>query len=314
MRKLDIFKISRGSVKIFKTTKEKLFANKDDFEGKFNNELTSIKKHIFNVKNQYETYRICVNNLEPNEAALHIDFSENYNCKFAEEIQGHHFGGSRKQITLHTGVLYLPSQNPYSFCTISANNEHGPSAIWAHLNPVLKMLKEEQPNIRTIHFFSDGPATQYRQKQNFYLFSKNLHGLGFDQATWSFFESGHGKGAADGIGGVLKRTADRIVAHGEDISNAETFFDLVQKETSVMLFKVGTEQIEKIKASLPDKIPVLKGTMTLHQLMLREKSMIQYRDISCFCANNNFGRGFCDCYQPKQYSCVPKNKKNINYL
>lgn len=37
---------------------------------------------------------------------LHVDFSENYNCKYSEEIQSVHFGGAGQQITRHTAVLY----------------------------------------------------------------------------------------------------------------------------------------------------------------------------------------------------------------
>ena len=36
-------------------------------------------------------------------------------------------------------------------------------------------------------------------------------------STWNFFEASHGKGAADGVGGVLKRTADQIVKQGTDL-------------------------------------------------------------------------------------------------
>jgi len=35
-----------------------------------------------------------------------------------------------------------------------------------------------------------------------------------EDGTWNFFEASHGKGAADGVGGVLKRTSDRLVKQG----------------------------------------------------------------------------------------------------
>lgn len=59
------------------------------------------------------------------------------------------------------------------------------------------------PEVDNIHFFSDGPSTQYRQKKKKFLFNKCIaddnNNLKF--GSWSFFEAGHGKGAADGIGG-----------------------------------------------------------------------------------------------------------------
>jgi hypothetical protein len=88
------------------------------------------------------------------------------------------------------------------------------------LKPVLELLKLEAPNVSVIHFFSSGPCTQYRQKKFFYLFTHLLYEHGFQNGTWSYFEAGHGKGAADGIGAVIKRKADSLISYGEDIFNS----------------------------------------------------------------------------------------------
>lgn len=49
-------------------------------------------------------------------------------------------------------------------------------------------------------------------------------------ATWNFHESGHGKGAPDGVGGTLKRTANRKVLHGRDIKDAISFKETLEEE------------------------------------------------------------------------------------
>jgi len=68
------------------------------------------------------------------------------------------------------------------------------------------------------------PTTQYRNKRSFAIFSL-LHSFGkFQTATWNFTESGHGKGAADGISGSLKQQADALVAHGQDITSISVLF------------------------------------------------------------------------------------------
>ena len=59
------------------------------------------------------------------------------------------------------------------------------------------------PTIETIHTFSSGAASQFKQQ---YLFS-NLHT--WDQNTqtniiWNVFATLHGKGAVDGLGGTGK--------------------------------------------------------------------------------------------------------------
>lgn len=54
-----------------------------------------------------------------------------------------HFGGSKPQITIHTGVSYTKENKPQAFASVSASNEHGPVAIWAHLEPVLNHIRTE---------------------------------------------------------------------------------------------------------------------------------------------------------------------------
>jgi len=150
-----------------------------------------------------------------NDCLIQIDYSENYMCRYSQEIQSTHFGGSHKQVTLQTGIYYVGQQEPKSFCTISDSRIHEPIAIWEYLKPFLSELKQNFPTIKTVHFFTDGPVTQYRQKKNFYLLTKLLHD--YSLVTWNFWEASHGKGPADGIDAVLKRSADKLVRQGVDI-------------------------------------------------------------------------------------------------
>lgn len=112
----------------------------------FQEELTNFKIHSYNIVHQYKQYRKCIENLDDRTVVVHIDFSENYSCKLATEIQAMHFDGSRQQISLHTGVLYT-EKGHQSFASLSPNKDHGPDAIWAHLLPVLKMIKEKLPQV-----------------------------------------------------------------------------------------------------------------------------------------------------------------------
>lgn len=91
--------------------------------------------------------------MKDTEAVVHADFSENFACKFNQEIQSFHFGGSRNQVTLHTGILYVPGKNPLPFSSVSPYKDHGPPAIWAHLKPILDYVRTNHPQISTVHFF-----------------------------------------------------------------------------------------------------------------------------------------------------------------
>ncbi|XP_042907124.1 uncharacterized protein [Parasteatoda tepidariorum] len=301
--KSEMYEKEGKKLSVKKVSKMFMTSSVSTLTSKFIKEFDLYKKHVFNIQKQYEAYRDCIENLKPNEAAIHVDFSENYNLKLSEEIQAHHYGASQNSITLHTGLTYcgIEKNKPVSFSTVSSSYKHNPSAIWAHLTPILKMIKETDPKIDTLHFFSDGPSTQYRQKNNFYLFSQRLFKYDFMRGTWSFFESGHGKGAADGIGGTLKRIADRIVACGTDITDVHQFIHCVRKSTEIKLFCVTEEEIEAISKTLPEKIPMLKGTRSLHQLIVEKKGgYLRYRDISCFCGVLS-QRGFCHCYGTKDF-------------
>lgn len=63
-------------------------------------------KHISNIVMQFEAIKQLKFNLKEDEILIHVDFSENYSLKYNEEIQSFHFGGSRGQVSLHTGVIY----------------------------------------------------------------------------------------------------------------------------------------------------------------------------------------------------------------
>jgi hypothetical protein len=77
-----------------------------------------------------------------------------------------------------------------------------------HLNPILKKIREEHPDVDTLQLFSDGPTSQYKQKLNFYLLSTELFEHGFKKGYWNFHTAGHAKCIPDGIGASLKRSAD----------------------------------------------------------------------------------------------------------
>ena len=113
--------------------------------------------------------------------------------------------------------------------------------------------------------------------------------------NWSFLEAGHGKGAADGIGGVLKRTADRIVAQGVDLPNAEAVFECLSRNTNVCLFYVTDTNVSNMDDYLNKVIlRPIPGTMAFHQLISLEKGQVYCRRLSCFCET----RKCCQCFKP----------------
>ena len=214
--------------------------------------------HTFNIGHQNRTLRSLKELMSADEVTVHIDFSENYTCLYGEEIQSVHFGGSHRQAYLHTGVYYT-TEGTKSFCSISDCTRHYPAGIWAHLQPVLRDIQASDANITTVHFVSDGPTTQYRNKSNFYLASVIPRKLGNERVTWNFLEASHGKGAADGIGGAVKRQADRFVAEGNDIPDAASMYRVLLQRTKVQLYLIEEEEFIAFDAEIPRTCAVCTG-------------------------------------------------------
>lgn len=81
------------------TFKKKVKTTLDDLIELFNDMLVKFKHHAFNIRQQYRYSRELKRNIAENECVIHVDFSENYICKYASEIQAMHFGVYIKQAT-----------------------------------------------------------------------------------------------------------------------------------------------------------------------------------------------------------------------
>ena len=250
------------------TVKESRTTTLSDLHEKFEIELKPrFTTHVYNIHHQYRTLRALKEQLPADEVVIHIDFSENYTCRYGEEVQSVHFGASHKQATLHTGLYYKSNPtNVTSFCSISDCNRHDPSGIWAHLQPVLRDIREADEDIHAVHFISDGPTTQYRNKTNFYLASTLPRAMGYDRVTWNFLEASHGKGPADGVGGAIKRQADRFVSEGRDIPDATALYNALASSTDVKLYMIDADSISAVDAMIPTNLRSIPGTMKMHQV------------------------------------------------
>lgn len=78
---------------------------------------------------------------------------------------------------------------------------------------------------------------------------------------WHNTEQGHGKGAPDGVGGCLKRSADQLVGTGKDIANAKGVFkELGAYCPSIKLFIITKEDIQAIDKIVPSDLISFAGT------------------------------------------------------
>ncbi|CAH1111424.1 unnamed protein product [Psylliodes chrysocephalus] len=184
--------------------------------------------HERNIFHQNKTVKDLKQNLNDKEAIIHMDFSENYCAKYNHEIQAYHFGGSRLQLSLHTVVVYLKVFTK-SYCTVSQNTTHSPAAIWVHLQPIFKSLPLQIILASRLHL--EVPSVE--------------------KFTWNFSETGHSKGAPDGVGATCKRTADAVIAAGDDIDSLKSFVEIIQQRCpGIIIFTIDDEDIQKMTSDV----------------------------------------------------------------
>ncbi|CAH0553686.1 unnamed protein product [Brassicogethes aeneus] len=281
----------KGEIKnVKKTIKEKIHCTKGQMIEVFEIMLPKLLKHIYNRNHQYKEIDKMKVNLKEGEVVVHMDFSENFACKYSAEIQSMHFGGSRQQVSLHTVVVYYKSKGNLkkeSICTMSDSLRHNPEAILVHLKAVFKLISEKLPRLSTIHFISDGPSTQYRNCKMFQiigsLIKSYLPGT-LNSIIWNYTERGHGKGAPDGVGGCVKRTADSLIAMGHDIENFTKLVDMVSENMKkIKIVSVPQQEIESLKLNMANIKP-FKGTLQVHQViwMRNKPGLLKIRRLSCY--------------------------------
>ena len=213
-----------------------------------------------------------------------LDFSQNYVLKYSTEIQSVHFGASKKQASLQTGVFYYKTSSGkiehISFASFSDCLRHDASAIWALLAPVLELVLAHVPLLELIHFQSDGPSNQYKNKTNFFLFKKWCKNKKV-KGTWNFTGAGHGKSGADSVGGFLKDFLDTLVACGKDVRSAKEMDDL-SKENNIKTktFVVTEEEIKSYDCLIPEKLKAVCQTKLIHQVIYKDDDL-SFRYLTC---------------------------------
>ncbi|XP_076461172.1 uncharacterized protein LOC143293803 [Babylonia areolata] len=172
-------------------------------------------------------------NLPTDHVIVQMDFSENYSCSQADEVQSAYFNPT--MVTLHPVVLYFKADTGElahrSIMIVSDELGHNSGTVFAFIKSLIPEINEVVPKVKWIHYWTDSPTSQYRNRYMFYTISN--HENLFDMpASWNFFEAGHGKGPCDGLGGVAKRMADQAVRQDKSIQDAEDFYQWGKKNLS----------------------------------------------------------------------------------
>ncbi|KAJ8676282.1 hypothetical protein QAD02_012069 [Eretmocerus hayati] len=234
----------------------------------FNETLKNFIAHEYRIFHQHNFWKNLKNGITLAVLLFILDFSQNWLCKCLTEVHSFHFGASRQQFSLHTGMAYSGLFNE-GFTTISECLRHDAVAIMTHLKPILDHYLAKLPNVTELHVLSDGPTTQYKNRFAVYVITQFLLNL-FPQIarfTWNFSEAGHGKGPADGIGAAVKRAADDQVKYGADILDLSSLMTALEgKVPNVHITTVSNSDITLLESKVDcDLAKSFNGITKVHQ-------------------------------------------------
>ena len=93
------------------------------------------------------------------------------------------------------------------FVIISDSLTHDSVAVHCFVKKLLTFLGSKLTE-KKVYYFSDGAASQYKNKKNFVNLAFHNRDFKNIEAEW-FFAIAHCKGPCDGLGGKVKREAAR---------------------------------------------------------------------------------------------------------
>ncbi|CAH1107680.1 unnamed protein product [Psylliodes chrysocephalus] len=192
---------------------ETIIKSTDDFVDFFIESIPKVLQHDFIAKQQAEYFQTVKSNLEVGQILVVADFSENYSFLLQNSVQGEYWNNT--QATIHPFACYYKSIDgneskviPLRLIIVLENLTHNTTAVYSFQEELTSFLKTKVPNITKIIYFSNGAASQYKNRYN--LVNLLYHKEDFKiPVEWHFHVTSHGKGPSDGLGGLIKRLLTR---------------------------------------------------------------------------------------------------------
>ncbi|KAG5868315.1 hypothetical protein JTB14_000264 [Gonioctena quinquepunctata] len=149
----------------------------------------------------------------------------------------------------------------------------------------LKYLKKkEKCQVKSAPEYNLFQATKTVTYRQWMYENSTYEKSGINNFTWNYPEPGHGKGAPDGVGGTLKRSADQAVAGGKNLTDLNVLKNVLSSKCpSIMLIEVSTAEIihtdNLIKKS--KSISTFPDTQKVRQFVF-SNDVLEFRTLSCF--------------------------------
>ena len=210
--------------------KQKIEGTIADAKDDLREQLQPFGRHVYNIKRQYAELKYLKESLQLGEVIIHEDFAENFQMKHQREVMAAHW--SNDTVTLFTAVVYYRSGTGglehKSYAVISDDLRHDKQSVYAFNKAILEEVKKFT-QVNKVHYWSDGAGSQFKNKYN--LSSLLFHEQDFGaKATWSFFETAHGKGPVDGVGAEVKRAVWRSILQDKEVVSSPLEFHRVAQK------------------------------------------------------------------------------------
>ena len=248
-------------------------------------DLPKFLRHVFIKHKQSKSFESIKNSLKEDDthALIQVDFSENYTAEYQDEVQSAHW--HQTQITLFTVAVWTKN-NCDSSVIVSDTLVHDKNVVATFMSTIVNQVVEKFPQVKVIDIFSDGAASQFKNKYMFKYLCHLQELLGL-QLQWHFFATSHGKGAVDGIGGSLKRLISCAVnSRTHKVKDAASFTAAARdNNTKIDVMEITTENIDSFLSDgsigeLWMSVSPLKGTQGVHWLKPVSKACIHHQPYS----------------------------------
>lgn len=260
-------------VSVDRTTLETVTKELDEYLDVLGQKLLTLRRHSF-IAIQQSTFQANVKNLlQIGEVLVVCDFAENYSFVLQDEAQGFHWNNA--QSTIHPFVVYFKEDdliNHVSFVIISESLRHDTSAVHLFQKKLLRFLSQKfiDTSFNKVYYFSDGAASQYKNRKNFVNLCLHEEDFGL-KAEWHFSATSHGKGACDGVGGTVKRLAARASLqkpYEDQIMTPQQLFKWADANITSVVFEYCTTEEHDAHAKVLEErfnnACTITGTQKLH--------------------------------------------------
>lgn len=195
--------------------------------------------HVHTKRIQSMAYEEDKKHSSSSSIVIQTDFAENFNCINQDEIQSAYWG--HRQVSLFTCCIWTGEDKPKSIIIVSDDLNHSKEAIAVFFITILKKI---QDNIDSLSFWSDGPASQYKNRFMFAFLPHLQKKFNIQRIKYNFFATGHGKGPVDGLGGSTKRmVAESIKRRSHVVQNADQFYNVCKdRKLSIEIIVVNNIQ------------------------------------------------------------------------